>query len=212
MQKTIIVDREYYDAAEFYKDAATSVHEATELFKKSIVKMIDNNSIVGHAAINMISFLTSMSTVLRAIFKEQITWEAVLCKEYVQKITEADTKMCFNPSGKDVQEMRPSDVAEVSQKEGQIIINKGAVDKCISQLKEGPIQRIQDNINLVRLIHLSKCEGIVKQQNMEVRAKTIESLNALLVFLNEFITAIESVTGAVIDADESIANAICAGK
>jgi type VII secretion effector (TIGR04197 family) len=212
MQRTIVVDSEYYDALDCYKETAAGIHASTELFKKSISKMIDNNSIAGQTAKNMISFLISMSTVLKATFKEQISLEATLCKEYLQKISEADTKLCFSPSDKNIQEMRYSEVAEASQKEGLIILNKGAVEQCISQLKEGPVKEIQDNLERVKRISFDKSEGAVKKQNVEVNTQTIASLNALLDIFNAFITAIESVAAAMTAVDTSIAKTVSAAK
>ena len=173
MLKTVVVDEEYLCAVQDYKKAADKVHEATENFKRRVLQMISCKAIAGKTATNMSLILSEMSSVLRATFKEQISFEATLCDEYVKKMNEADKSMSFNPSTKGVQSMYFFEAAEVPYNEGLIIYNKDVVQECISQLKEGPIKDIQDYYGRVTRISFNVSEGAVKDQNMLVEVRTL---------------------------------------
>jgi hypothetical protein len=206
------VDEEYLSAANDYKKTASKIHEATEFFKKRVIKMIETKAIAGKTATNMGLLLSEMSSALRSTFKEQISFEALLCDEYVRKINEADKSMSFNSSTKSVQSMPFSEAAGVPYKEGLIILNKDAIEECISQLKEGPIKDIQDYLEFVKRISFNESEGDVKDQNMLVRDKALTSIKALFELFQAFITTFENATAAMQDTDELITQSMVSGK
>jgi len=203
-----VVDSEYLNAAESYKDAARKAHEATEYFKRTVVKLFFCRAITGKTAQNMILFNSEMSAALKATFKEQISLEASLCNEYLNRIDKADKSKSFSPSTKGVQSMSFYKAVETPYPEGVIRLDKAAVQQCVEQLKDGPVKDIESNIGLIERISFTESMGAVKDQNEIVRDKTVESLKALLGIFNVFIKTIESVAAAMQDTDLSIANAI----
>jgi len=211
MLRTIVVDEEYSYAAKYYGDAANMTHKATENFKKVINRMFDINAITGLTAQRMNDFLIEMTSVLRATFKEQILLTASLCNEYLKKIDAADKSMSFNQSTKGVQYASFIAAANKSYTEGEIKVDKGEMLKCVSQLKEGPIKDIQDNIGNVGRISFDGSMGAVKDQNILVRDKTVESLQALLEIFNAFIDCIEGATTALIESDKTTARQLATG-
>jgi hypothetical protein len=211
MLTTIVVDNEYSSAAFEYRITAAIVHKATEDFKKTIYKMFNINAITGLTAQRMNTFLIEMSSTLRATFKEQISLEATLCEAYLNKINAADRSMSFDQSTRGVQYASFFVAPEQRYKEGEIKVDKGEVQKCISQLKEGPVKDVQEHIGHVERINFDISRGAVKDQNILVRDKAIESLRALLEIFNAFISSIEAVTSELLEADKTIARQMATG-
>ena len=208
MIRTIVVDSEYLSAADSYNDAARRVHEATEFFKRNVMKLITIKAIQGKTAQNMSLFMREMTSVLRATFKEQVSYAASLCSEYVQKIDKADRSMSFNTSTKGVQSMSFVKPVETPYTEGLITLNKTVIMQYVEQLKDGPVNDIESYIGCIERISFAESMGAVKDQNENVQGKTIESLRALMEIFNTFITTIESIVSAMQDTDASIANSI----
>ena len=208
MNKTIVIDEEYSSAAHDYAKIAGKIHDATEHFKKTVNNMIFKKAISGLAAHNMQLYLSEMSTTLKATFKEQVSLEATLCNEYLKKINEADKSMSFNQSTKGVQNMSFWEAPAILYPEGVIMLNKAAIQECIEQLKAGPVKDVQDYLGQVKHISFDESAGAVKEQNIVVRDKTAESLQALFKILSTFITALESIMATMQNTDESIAQKI----
>jgi len=192
---------EYSTAEVIYKKIANDTHTATESFKKCILKMVDNNYIDGVAAQNMISFLSAMSDVLRATFKEQISLEATLCNDYVKCIIYADKNGKSNTAIKGVRDATFTKAHRAVGAKGQIKLNKGDVDQSLSNLKAGPIADISNCISSAKNIYFNHSSGPVKEQNMSVKDNTIVSLEALLDIFNVFIDCIEGITTVMENAD-----------
>jgi hypothetical protein len=97
---------------------------------------------------------------------------------------------------------------ETPYAEGLIIVNKVAIEQCVKQLKEEPVKDIAAYVERIERITFAESMGKVKDQNIIVQDKAVESLRALLAIFNAFITTIESVTAAMQDTDASIANSL----
>ena len=211
MERTVVVDEEYQIVARSYEKMALKVNEATEYFKKNVMKILNSKAIVGKTAENMGLYLCEMTSVLRATFKEQISFEATLCKEYIQKMNTADKSKSFDQSTKEIKEMSFWEAPEKQYPEGMLIVDKTAVLAFIAQLKEGPVKDIEAHISSAGLICFDDSMGAVKDQNIAVRDKTLVSLKALLEIFNTFIDCIEGTVATMTEFDSFMAGNIGLG-
>ena len=208
MDRIIVVDKEYFDAADIYKEAACKVHDAAESFKKTIARMLDHKAIAGQTAHNMSVFIQEMALALKATFKEQFLLEALLCRNYVQKMDIADRLMLFSPTSKSVQNTSYFMPGEKQPPPGLIIMDKAAVMQCVEQLKNGPLQDIQSYTSRIEQISFAESMGRVKERNESILYGTLISLRTLTEVFNKFIAAIEFVVTTMQDTDSSIAEYI----
>jgi hypothetical protein len=204
MSDIIFVSDEYSTAEVIFKKIATDTYTATESFKKCIQKMVDNNDIKGVATQNMIAFLSTMSNVLRATFKEQIFLEATLCNDYVKCIIDADKYRKSNTAIKGVKDVSFAKIHEAADTKKQIILNKGEVSQSISNIKAGPIADISSCISSAKDICFKQSSSLVKEQIMSVIDNTIVSLEALLDIFNVFIDCIEGIMTVLENTDAGL--------
>jgi hypothetical protein len=183
------------------------VHGAVEFFKKRLMDLILKKAIKGHTANNMITFMGMMTNTLRATFKEQISFESALCREYLEKIDKADKSKSFNPSTRGVKEASFK-TYEAPPSDGIIMLENAAVQECMAELRSGPLLDIMNYIACVEHIALNESMGAVKDQNMVVRDSAVIFLRDLLEIFTAFMTSAENAMAALQEADASIARTL----